>query len=127
MSLSDLASLFTTGIMTQTFVKCDCEADREVKKLISSVISSISHELRTPLTTILSSAELLEYYQDSWSDEEKFKHLHYIQDATLAIRSILDSEDFSANLQKLADQISQPDRVYQLCRILIDEDRNVGS
>lgn len=94
------------------------ESDLELQELISWVISSISHELRTPLTTILSSAELLESYQDKWSDEQKNRYLQQIKISSLAIRAILDSEDFSANLQKLADQISQPERVYQLCQIL---------
>jgi K+-sensing histidine kinase KdpD len=94
------------------------ESDLELQELISWVISSISHELRTPLTTILASAELLEYYQDKWSDEQKLQYLQQIKISSLAIRSILDSEDFSANLQKLADQISEPERVYQLCQIL---------
>lgn len=94
------------------------ESDLELQELISWVISSISHELRTPLTTILSSAELLEYYQDKWSDEQKIQYLQQIKVSSLAIRAILDSEDFSANLQKLANQISEPERVYQLCQIL---------
>jgi K+-sensing histidine kinase KdpD len=107
--------------MDLTTIKPPCQDQREIKKLISWVISSISHELRTPLTTILSSAELLEYHQYQWSDEQKLKHLEQIQRASLAIREILDSEDFSANLQKLADQIREGDRVYQLCQILLKD------
>ncbi len=99
-------------------MKPAAESDLELQELISWVISSISHELRTPLTTILSSAELLECYQDRWSDEQKIQYLQQIKISSLAIRAILDSEDFSANLQKLADQILEPERVYQLCQIL---------
>jgi K+-sensing histidine kinase KdpD len=104
--------------MDPNTMKPAAESDLELQELISWVISSISHELRTPLTTILASAELLEYYQDQWSDEQKIQYLKQIKISSLAIRSILDSEDFSANLQKLADQILEPERVYQLCQIL---------
>lgn len=107
--------------MIQTYTKPECPAEPEIKKLISGVISSISHEVRTPLTTILSSAELLEHNLDNWSDEQKIKHLHQIQEATLVIREILDSQDFSDNLQKLAKQIAEPDRLYQLCQMLLNK------
>jgi K+-sensing histidine kinase KdpD len=99
-------------------MKPAADSDLELQELISWVISSISHELRTPLTTILASAELLEYYQDKCSDEQKIQYLQQIKMSSLAIRAILDSEDFSANLQKLAEQILEPERVYQLCQIL---------
>ena len=111
-------------MMNQRSVQTAYEDDPEMKKLISWVISSISHELRTPVTTILSSAELLEHNQEKWSEEQKRKHLHHIKKATLAIREILDSEDFSANLQKLADQMPDRDRVYQLCQMLLDDHEN---
>jgi len=94
------------------------ESEFNPQELIDWLISTIAHELRTPLTTILASAELLEYYQDKCSDEQKKQYLKQIKISILAIREFLDSEDFAANLQKLADQISEPERVYQLCQIL---------
>jgi K+-sensing histidine kinase KdpD len=97
------------------------ESELNLQELIDWLISNIAHELRTPLTQILASTELLEYYQDKFSDEQKTQYLKQIKISILAIREFLDSEDFAANLQKLADQISEPERVYQLCQILCND------
>ncbi len=53
--------------------------ERELSELKSRFVAMTSHEFRTPLSTILSSAELLEYYGHKWDDTRKLKHLRQIQ------------------------------------------------
>ncbi|MEB3830796.1 histidine kinase dimerization/phospho-acceptor domain-containing protein [Phormidium sp. CCY1219] len=65
----------------------------------------ISHELRTPLTTILSSADLLECYNNSWSEEKKLQHLRQIQNAAVEMTQLLESEEFSQQLKACARQL----------------------
>lgn len=73
--------------------------------LKSYFMTLISHELRTPLTTILSSADLLECYSTSWSDEKKLKHVQQIQTAALEITKLIESEQFTETLRKVASEI----------------------
>lgn len=73
--------------------------------LKSYFMTLISHELRTPLTPILSSADLLECYSTSWSDEKKLKHVQQIQTAALEITKLIESEQFTETLRKVASEI----------------------
>jgi K+-sensing histidine kinase KdpD len=73
--------------------------------LKSYFMTLISHELRTPLTTILSSADLLECYSNSWSDEKKLKHVQKIQTAALEMTKLIESEQFTETLRKVASEI----------------------
>ncbi len=73
--------------------------------LKSYFMTLISHELRTPLTTILLSADLLECYSNSWSDEKKLKHVQQIQTAALEITKLIESEQFKDTLRKVASEI----------------------
>ncbi|MBD2043259.1 ATP-binding protein [Microcoleus sp. FACHB-672] len=54
--------------------------EKELGELKNRLISMVSHEFRTPLTTVLSSADLLEYYlqQEPFENSDK-KLLEYIQ------------------------------------------------
>lgn len=54
----------------------------------SRLVSITSHELRTPLTTILSTAELLEYYE--WTKAEERQQLHLIQDTVQQMLQLLE-------------------------------------
>lgn len=88
-------------------MKPTSDADQKMQELMSGAIAEISPELRIPLNTILLSVKLLEHYQDEWSDEQKIQCLQQIKISSLAMRAILDSQDFAANLQKFSEQISQ--------------------
>ncbi|MFP4122166.1 ATP-binding protein [Coleofasciculus sp.] len=56
--------------------------EKELNELKSRFVSMTSHEFRTPLTTILSSAQMLEYYSHKLTEEKKIIHLHRVQRAT---------------------------------------------
>lgn len=53
--------------------------EKELNELKSHFVSMTSHEFRTPLSTILSAAELLEFYGQEWETEEREEQLHLIQ------------------------------------------------
>ncbi len=55
--------------------------EKELNELKSRFVSMVSHEYKTPLTAILSSAELLELFRKSWSEEKVNAHLQKIKRA----------------------------------------------
>lgn len=57
------------------------QKEKELNDLKSRFIAMTSHEFRTPLSTILSSAELLQYYSHKWTREKQLSHLQRIQNA----------------------------------------------
>lgn len=65
------------------------EKEKELSELKSRFISMASHEFRTPLTTILSSAELLEYYGHMSTEKEKFELFLQIRTATQRMTQLL--------------------------------------
>jgi PAS domain S-box-containing protein len=66
------------------------QQEKELNELKSRFVSMTSHEFRTPLSTILSSAELLEYYGQGWPEDRKKRHLHQIQSAIKHMTQLLD-------------------------------------
>jgi PAS domain S-box-containing protein len=63
--------------------------EKELNELKSRFINMASHEFRTPLSTILSSADLLEYYIQQGLDEKTFEHIQRIQTACLNMTELL--------------------------------------
>ena len=68
------------------------ENEKNLNELKSRFVTTASHEFRTPLSTILSSAYLLEKYNDTQEVEKRKKHLRHIKDAVADMKDIL--EDF---------------------------------
>ncbi len=68
------------------------EKERELNELKSRFVTVASHEFRTPLSTILSSAYLLDKYNELMGDPKTRKHINRIQDAVEGMKNIL--EDF---------------------------------
>lgn len=80
------------------------ENEKELSELKSRFVSMASHEFRTPLSTILSSAYLLEKYNEQNPNEKIAKHLQRIKGAVSGMKSIL--EDF-LSLGKLEEGLVQ--------------------
>jgi len=105
-------------------LKTALQQEKELNELRSSFISRTTHEFLTPLSTILSSAELLEYYGHRWPEEKRIGHLHRIQDATKSmsqmLNDILSIERIETRkLECVPDQMDLVD----VCRNLVDETR----
>jgi len=62
------------------------QEEQEWKILMSA---RISHEFRTPMSTILTSAELLEFYWQRLDAERRLDHLRRIQEAVLQMTNML--------------------------------------
>jgi PAS domain S-box-containing protein len=76
------------------------EREKELNHLKSRFVSMASHEFRTPLSAILSSAELIEAYNDGGLDQKREKHIVRIRSAVNNLTSILN--DF-LSLSKLEE------------------------
>jgi PAS domain S-box-containing protein len=74
----------------ETEIRKALQQEKELNELKSRFVSMTSHEFRTPLSTILSSAELLEYYGQGWPEDRKKRHLHQIQSAIKHMTQLLD-------------------------------------
>lgn len=80
------------------------ENEKELGELKSRFVTMASHEFRTPLSTILSSAYLLEKYNQPNADEKVNKHIQRIKGAVGDMKNIL--EDF-LSLGKLEEGLVQ--------------------
>jgi signal transduction histidine kinase len=65
------------------------QREKELSEMKSRFVSIASHELRTPLTTILSSAELLEYYSGALSEEDRKGVLKNIGEAVQRMTALI--------------------------------------
>ncbi|HIK09392.1 MAG TPA: PAS domain S-box protein [Oscillatoriaceae cyanobacterium M33_DOE_052] len=66
------------------------EKERELMDLKNRFVSMTSHEFRTPLSTIISSADLLEFYCEKYKDEKLITHISRIQNSVNQMTQLLD-------------------------------------
>lgn len=66
------------------------ENEKHINDLKSKFVTLASHEFRTPLSTILSSAFLLEKYNNLPEPGQRMKHIQRITNAVLGLKNILD-------------------------------------
>ncbi len=96
--------------------------ERELSEMKSRLVSTTSHEFRTPLSTILSSADLLEFYGDRVPPDKQMEHIQRIQNAAVNMNNLLSDILLieRADAKKLK---FEPIRVEirSLCQALIDE------
>ncbi len=85
------------------------EREKELNELKSRFVTVASHEFRTPLSTILSSAYLLDKYNEAQGDPKTKKHIHRIQGAVEGMKNIL--EDF-LSLGKMEEGLVQTNIEY---------------
>ena len=94
--------------------------EKELGDLKSRFISITSHEFRTPLATIMSTAELLEYYE--WTKQEEVEQLHLIQEAVKHMLQLLEDSLFIGTAE--AGQVRfnpEPLDLNEFCQELVAE------
>jgi PAS domain S-box-containing protein len=98
------------------------QREKELSDMKSKFVSIASHELRTPLATILSSAELLEYYSVSLSVEDRLKMLHGIQGAVKRMNAMIEDVLIIGKAEAGALQFDpKPVDLGDLCRKVVEE------
>jgi len=83
------------------------EKEKELSQLRSRFITTASHEFRTPLTVILSSASILQKYDDRLTKEKRDKHLEVIQKTVKHMTKLLE-EVLIINSTEQAEKIFNP-------------------
>lgn len=66
------------------------EKEQELSALRSRFVTTVSHGFRTPMTRILSSTDLLQYYQDRLSEEQKADKLSKIRQGIAEMTDLLE-------------------------------------
>lgn len=84
-----LAFDITERMQAEQEVRRALAKERELSELKSRFVSMTSHQFRTPLSTILSSADLLEFYMDQWPTERKLEHVQRIQTAVMTMTQMM--------------------------------------
>ncbi len=96
--------------------------EKELSEMKSRFISTTSHEFRTPLTSILSSAELLQFYGDKWPKEKKEEIFERIYTSVRNLTRLL--EDILLVGKAEADKLEFQPEVINLtlfCHTLMEE------
>ena len=98
------------------------QREKELSEMKSKFVSIASHELRTPLATILSSSELLEYYSDGLSADDKLKMLHGIQGAVKRMNALIEDVLIIGKAEAGALQFEpKPVDLCDLCHKVVEE------
>lgn len=88
--LSTTIEIALTKYQEERQMEQKLQQEKRLSTLRSHALSIASHDLRTPLATILSSSELLRYYGEKWSSEQKTKHFQRIESTVLEMTELLE-------------------------------------
>ncbi len=92
------------------------ERERELGEMKSRFVSMASHEFRTPLSAILSSASLIEKYENTEQQPNRLKHTERIKSSVGNLTNILN--DF-LSLDKLSSNVIQSEiNEVNVCEII---------
>jgi len=95
---------------------------RELNDLRTRFVSMTSHEFKTPLATILSSAELLKYYSDRMTTDERQDILLSIEESVKRMTTMLDSVLILGRAQaQMMSFTPQSADLGALCQQILDE------
>ncbi|NER39093.1 MAG: response regulator [Oscillatoria sp. SIO1A7] len=96
--------------------------EKELSELRTRLVAMVSHEFRTPLTTILSAADLLEYYLGKWPIDKQLQYIQRIQVASVNMNELLEDVLFvgRSDANKIPFNPKEID-LYQFCRQLVQE------
>ena len=66
------------------------EKEQELNHLRSQFISTLSHELQTPLAGIMSSAQLLDFFNQAWNENERKDYFNNIYRSVKHLKTLLE-------------------------------------
>lgn len=99
--------------------------EREIMEFRTRFVSMVSHEFRTPLTTILSSADLLEFYLEEWPNEKQDKKqqsLERIQTAAVNMTQLLEDVLFIGRAENHRLPFTpKPIDLSEFCQNIVEE------
>ncbi len=100
------------------------EQQKELNTLRSRFVAMTSHEFRTPLSTILSSAELLKYYDERLPKAEKLEIIKTIEDGVQRMKRMLDRVLLLGKVEAhMLDFRPQSVNLLKICQDLVDDTR----
>lgn len=113
------------------------EKEKELNEMKTRFLSIASHEFRTPLSTILSSADLIEAYENAAQQSNRLKHTQRVKSAVDNLNTILDDfmslsrleekrievryEDFSIK-ELIAEVVDQVQGLLKLKQHIVQKD-----
>ncbi len=116
------ATDITYRVEAEAEIRLALAGEKELNELKSRFITTVSHEFRTPLATILSSADLLEFYAEHGGLEKSQAHIHRIQTAAIHLSNMLE-ETLVMGIAEAGIAQFRPVQVdlEQLCRDVLEE------
>ncbi|GAB4283339.1 MAG: hypothetical protein Fur0025_13190 [Oscillatoriaceae cyanobacterium] len=116
------ATDITYRVEAEAEIRLALAGEKELNELKSRFITTVSHEFRTPLATILSSADLLEFYAEYGGLEKSQAHIQRIQTAAIHLSNMLE-EILVMGIASagIAQFRPVPVDLEQLCRDVLEE------
>ncbi|WP_199248899.1 PAS domain S-box protein [[Phormidium] sp. ETS-05] len=116
------ATDITYRVEAEAEIRLALAGEKELNDLKSRFITTVSHEFRTPLATILSSADLLEFYSEYGGLEKRQAHIQRIQTAAIHLSNMLEEILVMGIAEAgIAQFRPVPVDLEQLCRDVLEE------
>lgn len=100
------------------------DQQKELNNLRSRFVAMTSHEFRTPLSTILTSAELLKYYDERLPKAEKMEIIKTIEDGVQRMKRMLDRVLLLGKVEAhMLEFRPQTVNLLKICQDLVEDTR----
>jgi PAS domain S-box-containing protein len=107
---------------TEKLLQESLEKEKELSTLKSRFISTASHEFRTPLAAVLSSAEMIQRYSKTWSEEKFSQHIERIKNSVEYLTKLMDGVLTLSRADAGKIKFNpQPVDLHQLCLRIVEE------
>ena len=104
------------------------EQERELSELKTRFITTASHEFRTPLATILSSADMLEFYVEDENGQKSLSHIERIQTAAIHLTTMLEEILVMGQAESVGMEFQpKPINLLYFCRSLVKDVKGIYS